>query len=336
MAGLLRQCLRHTPKALPRSLALGYWHKHVLHVPSQAACAGAGRNLSGPGRLDKGVVRGHSIMPSQPAVDEGWDALLGSFSNLLGEVDEAGVVTLTLNRPKQLNALNSELMGELVAACQYLDRKHPSARVIIVTGSGSKAFAAGADIKEMSSVTYSEAYNKGLLDGWETLRTIRKPIIAAVNGFALGGGCELAMLADIIIAADSASFGQPEINLGVLPGMGGTQRLTRAVGKSRAMELVLTGDRLSAAEAVSLGLASRAVPAAELMETTQKLARRIAAASLPVAAKAKECVNQAYEMTLAEGVRFEKREFWSCFALADQKEGMAAFIEKRTPVFGDS
>lgn len=227
-------------------------------------------------------------------------------------------------------------MQEVVSACLFLDRQHPDARVIIVTGAGSKAFAAGADIKEMSSVGYGEAYSKGLLNGWETLRSVRIPLIAAVNGYALGGGCELAMMCDIIIAADTASFGQPEIQLGVIPGMGGTQRLTHAVGKSRAMELVLTGARITAVEAVKMGLASRAVPADTLMEEARGVATRIAASSAPVVAKAKECVNMAFETALGEGIRFEKREFWSCFALADQKEGMAAFIQKRKPNFKHS
>ena len=209
----------------------------------------------------------------------------------------------------------------------------PAARVLVITGAGDKAFAAGADIKELATLSYTDAYNRRLLNGWEALRAVRKPIIAAVNGFALGGGCELALMCDIIIAADSASFGQPEITLGVIPGMGGTQRLTRAVGKSRAAEMILTGARVSAAEASSIGLISRTVPAGELMEEVHKVARKIAQYSPPVVAKAKDCVNAAFEGSLAEGLTYEKREFWSCFALQDQKEGMAAFVQKREPKF---
>lgn len=222
-------------------------------------------------------------------------------------------------------------MEELASACLYLERQHPSAKVVIITGAGSKAFAAGADIKEMASLSYADAYGRRLLNGWEALRSMRKPLIAAVNGYALGGGCELALMCDIIIASDTAALGQPEITLGVIPGMGGTQRLTRAVGKSRAMEMILTGARVSAAEAARMGLVSRAVPAAELMDEARRVAGKIAQYSPPAVAKAKECVNAAFEGSLSEGLAFEKREFWSCFALEDQKEGMAAFIGKREP-----
>lgn len=268
-----------------------------------------------------------------PTADEAWQSLRQTFTSIEAEVGDDGVAVLTLDRPQALNALNSKVMQEVVSACLFLDRNHPAARVIIITGAGDKAFAAGADIKEMASVGYAEAYNTSLLNGWETLRSVRKPLIAAVNGYALGGGCELAMMCDILLASDKAQFGQPEISLGVIPGMGGTQRLARAVGKSRAMELVLTGARISAAEAVKMGLASRAVPAAELLDEARKVARRIAEHSAPVVAKAKECVLVAQEQGLNEGLRFEKREFWSCFALEDQKEGMAAFVQKRKPAF---
>ncbi len=189
-------------------------------------------------------------------------------------------------------------MEELVSACLYLDRQHPAARVLVITGAGDKAFAAGADIKEMASLNYCEAYSRRILNGWEALRSVRKPIIAAVNGYALGGGCELALLCDIIIAADTAALGQPEISLGVIPGMGGTQRLTRAVGKSRAMEMILTGARVGAGEAARIGLISRVVPAAELMTEVRKVARKIAGYSGPAVGKAKECVNAAFEGSL--------------------------------------
>lgn len=222
-------------------------------------------------------------------------------------------------------------MGELASACLYLDRQHPAARVVIITGAGDKAFAAGADIKEMATLSYADAYGRRVLNGWDALRSMRKPLIAAVNGYALGGGCELALMCDIVVAADTAALGQPEITLGVIPGMGGTQRLTRAVGKSRAMEMILTGARVSAAEAARMGLVSRAVPAAELMDEARHVAGKIAQYSPLVVAKAKECVNAAFEGSLAEGLAFEKREFWGCFALEDQKEGMAAFIGKREP-----
>ncbi|KAI7838571.1 hypothetical protein COHA_007643 [Chlorella ohadii] len=263
---------------------------------------------------------------------DAWDAMRVGFSSIEAEV-EGGVATITVARPEALNALNKQVMQELVSACLFLDRNHPSAKVIIVTGSGDKAFAAGADIKEMATLSYADAYNSSLLNGWETLRTVRKPIIAAVNGYALGGGCELAMMCDIILASDKAQFGQPEITLGVIPGMGGTQRLTRAVGKSRAMEMILTGQRIGAAEAERIGLVSRVVPAAELMAEARKLASKIAEFSTPVVEKAKECVLVAQEQSLGEGLRFEKREFWSCWALDDQKEGMGAFVQKRKPAF---
>lgn len=237
-----------------------------------------------------------------------------------------------LNRPKQLNALNSQVAADVVSACHTLDQDN-GCRAIVITGEGDKAFAAGADIKEMASVTYTQAYLRKLLCGWDGMQAVRKPVIAAVNGYALGGGCEVAMMCDIIIASDKATFGQPEILLGVTPGMGGTQMLTRAVGKYRAMDLLLTGRRVRADEAAAMGLVSRVVPHDRLMEEAMAVAGQIADFSMPAVMKTKDCVKQALELPLTDGVRYEKREFWSCFALDDQKEGMAAFVEKRSPAF---
>ncbi|RWE24456.1 MAG: enoyl-CoA hydratase [Mesorhizobium sp.] len=238
---------------------------------------------------------------------------------------------ITLNRPKALNALNSQVMAEVMAAASAFAA---DARVgaMVITGS-EKAFAAGADIKEMQAVSFVDAYAHDLFAGWEELTRNRKPIIAAVAGYALGGGCELAMMCDFIIAADNARFGQPEITLGVIPGMGGSQRLTRFVGKSKAMDMCLTGRMMDAAEAERCGLVSRIVPAGNLVEEAVKAAATIADFSLPSVMMAKEAVNRAYETTLAEGLRFERRLFHSLFALDDQKEGMAAFVEKRKPDF---
>ena len=238
---------------------------------------------------------------------------------------------ITLNRPKALNALNSQVLADLVAAAKAFDAD-PSIGAMVVTGS-EKAFAAGADIKEMQAKTYVEAYLEDFFVGWEEFTRTRKPVIAAVAGYALGGGCELAMMCDFIIAADTAKFGQPEITLGVMPGMGGSQRLTRFVGKSKAMDMVLTGRMMDAAEAERSGLVSRVVPAADLVEEAVKAAQKIADFSLPAVIMAKEAVNRSYDLTLAEGLRFERRVFHSMFALDDQKEGMAAFAEKRKPAF---
>jgi enoyl-CoA hydratase len=247
---------------------------------------------------------------------------------------EGGVALVTLNRPKALNALNSELLGELVAALEGFDRDD-AVRAIVLTGS-ERAFAAGADIKEMAPKSYMDMYKTNFFaDAADRIAAIRKPIIGAVAGYALGGGCELAMLCDFVIAADNAKFGQPEITLGVMPGIGGTQRLTRLVGKSKAMEMCLTGRNMDAAEAERSGLVSRVVPAAELLPEAMKTARKIAEQSLPIAMMTKETVNRAYETTLAEGIRFERRLFHSMFATEDQKEGMAAFSEKRKPAFRD-
>ncbi|TGQ65001.1 MAG: enoyl-CoA hydratase [Mesorhizobium sp.] len=238
---------------------------------------------------------------------------------------------ITLNRPKALNALNSLVMAEVVAAAGDFGAD-AGIGAMVITGS-EKAFAAGADIKEMQAISYVDAYVQDFFVGWEELTRARKPVIAAVAGYALGGGCELAMMCDFIIAADTAKFGQPEITLGVIPGMGGSQRLTRFVGKSKAMDMCLTGRMMDAAEAERSGLVSRVVPAGELVEEAVKAAARIADFSLPSVMMAKEAVNRAYETTLAEGLRFERRLFHSLFALEDQKEGMAAFAEKRKPNF---
>lgn len=240
---------------------------------------------------------------------------------------------ITLNRPQALNALNSQILAELVAAVNGFGAD-AGIGAMVITGS-EKAFAAGADIKEMQAISYVDAYCQDFFVGWEEFTRARKPIIAAVAGYALGGGCELAMMCDFIIAADTAKFGQPEITLGVIPGMGGSQRLTRFVGKSKAMDMCLTGRMMDAAEAERSGLVSRVVPAGELVEEALKAAARIADFSLPSVMMAKEAVNRAFETTLAEGLRFERRLFHSLFALEDQKEGMAAFTEKRKPNFSN-
>ena len=238
---------------------------------------------------------------------------------------------ITLNRPEALNALNLRLMEEAVAASEGFDRD-PGVGCIVLTGS-DRAFAAGADIKEMQGLDYMDAYLGDWFGAWDRFAALRTPTLAAVAGHALGGGCELAMMCDVLIAADSARFGQPEIKLGVIPGIGGSQRLTRAVGKAKAMDLCLTGRTMDAAEAERAGLVSRIVPAADLREQALAAAAEIAAMSAPAAMMAKEAVNRAFETTLAEGVRFERRIFHAVFATADQKEGMAAFTEKRRPSF---
>ena len=239
---------------------------------------------------------------------------------------------ITLNRPKALNALNSELIVELG---QALDAMEADAAIgaIVITGS-DKAFAAGADIKEMQSKTWPSIYMEDFItQGWERVARCRKPVIAAVAGYALGGGCEIALMCDFIIAADTAKFGQPEITLGVPPGAGGSQRLTRIVGKSKAMDMCLTGRMMDAKEAESAGLVSRIVVADQLVDEAVKAAQKIAEMSRPTAMIVKECVNRAYETTLTEGIRFERRLFHASFGTPDQKEGMAAFIEKRKPAF---
>jgi enoyl-CoA hydratase len=242
------------------------------------------------------------------------------------------VLLLTLNRPQALNALNSQLVDEMGRALDVAEAD-PNTRCIVITGS-EKAFAAGADIKEMQPKSYMDAYGEDFITrNWERVTRCRKPVIAAVAGFALGGGCELAMMCDFIIAAENAKFGQPEIKLGVMPGAGGTQRLTRFVGKSKAMEMCLTGRNMDAAEAERAGLVSRVVPTADLVAEALKTAQAIAGMSLPIVMMTKESVNRSYETTLAEGVRFERRLFHSMFATHDQKEGMAAFVEKRPAKF---
>ncbi len=247
-------------------------------------------------------------------------------------VETRGKVGLvTLNRPKALNALNTTVMKEVVAAMEAFDAD-AAVGAIVLTGS-EKAFAAGADIKQMQPMSYSDAFMSDFFAGWEAMTRVRKPIIAAVAGYALGGGCELAMMCDFIIAADNAKFGQPEITLGVMPGMGGSQRLTRFVGKSKAMDMCLTGRMMDAEEAERCGLVSRVVPLDDLIEETLKAATKIANFSLPAVMMAKEAVNRSYETTLSEGLRFERRVFHSMFALDDQKEGMTAFVEKRSPNF---
>jgi enoyl-CoA hydratase len=253
-----------------------------------------------------------------------------SYQNIIVETcGRVGVVRL--NRPQALNALNSALIGELEAAIAAYDAD-AAIGCILVTGS-DKAFAAGADIKEMAEKSYMDAFMGDFAARWDALSRARKPVVAAVAGYALGGGCELAMMCDLIIAADTAKFGQPEIKLGVIPGIGGTQRLTRAVGKAKAMDLCLTGRNMDAAEAERSGLVARVVPAANLMDEAMKVAEIIAAMSLPSVMLAKESINRAFETTLSEGVRFERRVFHSLFATADQKEGMAAFVEKRKADF---
>jgi enoyl-CoA hydratase len=253
-----------------------------------------------------------------------------SYETILVET-HGRVGVIRLNRPQALNALNSVLNAELAQAIAACDAD-AGIGCILLAGS-DKAFAAGADIKEMADKTAVAAFLGDFIGTWHAAANARKPIVAAVSGFALGGGCELAMQCDLIIAADTAKFGQPEIKLGIIPGIGGTQRMTRAVGKAKAMDLILTGRMMDAAEAERAGLVARVVPAASLMEEAMKVAETIAAMSLPAVLAAKEAVNRAFEGSLAEGVRFERRVFHSLFATNDQKEGMAAFVEKRKPNF---
>jgi enoyl-CoA hydratase len=241
------------------------------------------------------------------------------------------VALVTLNRPKALNALSLQVMEEITALLTALD-KDPGVGAIVITGS-AKAFAAGADIKEMASQSYMDMYAADWFAGWDAIGRVRTPIVTAVAGYALGGGCELAMMGDVLLAADTAVFGQPEIKLGVMPGMGGSQRLTRAVGKAKAMELCLTGRNLKAEEAERAGLVSRIVPADDLIEDALKTAAVIAGMSKPIAQMTKEAVNRAQEVSLSEGLLFERRVFHAMFATADQKEGMAAFVEKRKADF---
>ncbi len=252
-----------------------------------------------------------------------------AYENILTSTDH-GVGVITLNRPKALNALSTDLMRELGAAALEFDAD-PAIGAIVIAGN-EKAFAAGADIKEMANRDFIDVYGSDFITSeWETILQVRKPIIAAVGGYALGGGCELAMMADFILASDNAKFGQPEINIGVIPGSGGTQRLTRAVGKAKAMEMCLTGRMMDAAEAERAGLVSRIVEADKLVDEAIDVAQKIAKLSGPSVMMCKEAVNVAFETTLRQGVMFERRMFHALFATEDQKEGMAAFIEKRQP-----
>jgi enoyl-CoA hydratase len=251
---------------------------------------------------------------------------LSNYETVL--VEKRGAVTLvTLNRPQALNALNNQVLNDLIAVFADYDAD-PAQRCLVLTGS-EKAFAAGADIKEMSSQGFADMYSSDFFKGWERVTATRKPWIAAVNGFALGGGCEVAMMADFIIAGDGAKFGQPEIKLGVTPGMGGSQRLTWAIGKAKAMEMCLTGRMMGAEEAERSGLVAKVVPAAELVEEALKTAEVIASMAPLAAIANKEMVNAAFEMSLAQGINFERRLFHGLFGTEDQKEGMAAFVEKR-------
>jgi enoyl-CoA hydratase len=253
-----------------------------------------------------------------------------SYSHIAVE-QKGRVGVITLNRPKQLNALSPDLMAELGAALHALDAD-PGIGALLITGN-EKAFAAGADITAMKDFSYLHAYLTDYITGWEHFKSVRKPVIAAVAGYALGGGCELAMQCDIVIAAENARFGQPEINLGVMPGYGGTQRLPRYTSKAKAMDLCLTARMMDAQEAERAGLVSRIVPLEKLMDEALAVAEKIASYSAPVVMMIKESINRAYETSLAEGTLFERRVFQSQFSLEDQKEGMAAFVEKRKPVF---
>ena len=251
------------------------------------------------------------------------------YENILLET-QSNVGVITFNRPEALNALCKDLMIELCEALNEFEA-NDLINCVVLTGS-EKAFAAGADVKEMQSKLYLDAYkNNFITDTWERIASFRKPIVAAVAGYALGGGCEVAMMCDFIIAAENAKFGQPEISIGTIPGAGGTQRLTRAIGKAKAMEMCLTGRMMDAKEAELSGLVSRVVPSEQLLEETLKIATKIASMSIPSSMMVKEAINQAFEMTLSQGITFERRLFHSLFGTNDQKEGMLAFIEKRKP-----
>lgn len=253
------------------------------------------------------------------------------MSDVVLSEKKGNVGLITINRPDALNAVNTAVMDGIISKTKLLD-EDPDIGCIVITGEG-KAFIAGADIKEMQEKSYMDMFLADKQSQWEGFANTRTPIIAAVNGFALGGGCELAMMCDIILASDKAKFGQPEIKLGVTPGWGGSQRLTKAVGKAKAMDLILTGRMMDAEEAERSGLVARVIPAEQLMEEAMKTASEIAGYSTPSVLIAKEQVNRAFETTLAEGLRFERRTFYSLFATQDQSEGMAAFSEKRKPDF---
>lgn len=285
------------------------------------------------GRLSSGGGYQDETKPSMFSASSWEDVCEEKNSTVLVSremIDEKSAVgTIAINRP----VLNYSAMQEIVSACLHMDRHAPEVKVIVITGTCEKAFAAGADVNEMVSLKYDDVYNGRYLQGSEALRSVRKPMIAAVNGYAIGTGCELVLSCDIVIASENAWLGQPEILLGIIPGNGGTQRLVRTVGKSRAMEMILTGANISALEAARIGLVSRVVKPEDLMAEALDLAKRIGKHSGMALAKAKECINSAYELSLSEGLNKEKREFWSCFGTAGQKEGMNAFLEKRDAKF---
>lgn len=254
-----------------------------------------------------------------------------AYETILTQSNDDNVGYITLNRPEALNALNAQVMREVCEAALAMD-SDDNISVIVIRGS-KKAFAAGADIKEMATLTFAEAYSRDLFGGWDALSRVRKPLVAAVSGYALGGGCELAMMCDLIIASETAKFGQPEIKLGIIPGMGGTQRMTRAIGKAKAMDMMLTGRMISAAEAEAYGLVARVVPAEGFEDEIETFAAEVAGKSQVSTRMVKEAINAAFETSLMDGLRFERRASQSAFATDDQKEGMAAFIEKRSPKF---
>ncbi|WZN60633.1 enoyl-CoA hydratase/isomerase [Chloropicon roscoffensis] len=276
------------------------------------------------------------VVPAQRVGSQGYatDAGNKTWEYLKTEKRDNGVAVVRLHRPDALNALCGPLMGELVSALKTMDAD-ADVKAVVLTGS-DRAFAAGADIKEMKDKNYAEVYKESMLTAWNEVSEIRKPIVAGVNGFALGGGCELAMMCDIIIAGENAVFGQPEIQLGTIPGAGGTQRLTRIVGKSLAMELVLTGSKFDAQLAEKRGLVSRVVPTDQTVDECIRVAEKIAKFSTPVIIAAKDCVNQSQELSLQQGLLYEKASFWGTFALSDRLEGMTAFKEKRKPNFTDT
>ncbi|QDZ21813.1 enoyl-CoA hydratase/isomerase [Chloropicon primus] len=291
-----------------------------------------GTALQGGSRIV--AARGPSALPSLAMSSRFASSGEGQIWEFLRtEKRENGVAVVRLHRPDALNALSGPLMGELVSALRNMDND-PEVKAVVLTGS-ERAFAAGADIKEMKDKNYAEVYKTAMLEAWSEVSDIRKPIVAGVNGFALGGGCELAMMCDIIIAGENAVFGQPEIQLGTIPGAGGTQRLTRVVGKSLAMEMCLTGSRLDAHLAEKRGLVSRVVPTEQTVDEGIKVAEKIAQFSTPVIIAAKDCVNQSQELSLQQGLKYEKALFWSTFALSDRLEGMTAFKDKRKPNFTD-
>lgn len=256
------------------------------------------------------------------------------YSTIIARIDENNAGHIILNRPDKLNALNTKMMQEVCKAAREMD-DDKNVSIIVISGS-KKAFAAGADISEMATMSFSEAYTQDLFTGWDDLTRIRKPLIAAVSGYALGGGCELAMMCDLIIASETAKFGQPEINLGIIPGIGGTQRLTRAIGKAKAMDLILTGRMISAHEAESYGLVARVVPADRFDDEVAEFVLEVAKKSQMATRLAKESVNVAFQGSLSDGLQFERRAVQASFATNDQKEGMSAFIEKRKPSFSHS